>query len=223
MSLNVEINKKLVAVILAIGSLTITLLGFITNEYLSEFKSTSSDVLDLKTEVVLMKQKIDDDKSQWLTLKQQDDRIKNQEVEIRVLKIMMEKMSSTQCNEIIVRVDEGTNGKTSKVVHPEVVRPEVVDPDPIAPIIPPPTKPIIIAEPPTIVNDPPDGSPPPPALPELLSEEEIRLKAMEEALEEKQRMEDRIKDLERQKDYEDYRREQMIQQRIFPNQRNSKR
>jgi len=179
MNLSVEVNKKLIAVILAIGSLTVTLLGFMATEYLSDFKATSSDVLNLKTEVVLLKQKIDDDDSQWQILQRQDSKIQAQEVQIEVLKLMMKKMSNSQCNEVVVRIER----EPVRVVNPPV---------PIE--VPPPS------------FEPPESPPPAPIEEEKIFED----------------LEKKIDELDRQENYQDYRREQMIQQRSFPNERSTK-
>jgi hypothetical protein len=111
MNLNLEINKKLIAVILAIGSLTLTLAGVLIDGYIQDLNSAKDDVLGLRIEVEKVKQKVDDDKSQWLTLKQQDDKLREQEIEIGVLKLMLKNMSGkSQCQEIVVRLEESEYG-----------------------------------------------------------------------------------------------------------------
>jgi CII-binding regulator of phage lambda lysogenization HflD len=176
MNVKLDVNNKLLVVIGAISSLVITLLGILGNEYLAELRSNSDDLTELKSKVILMQKKIDDDQSQWQVLQRQDDKIKEQEVQIEVMKILMKRMNEQQqCNEIVLKVE----GEL-----PDVKPKPIPEPPPIDQV-----------EPPVLTGD--DD------------------KIFED-------LEKKIEELERQEDYEDYRREQMIQQRAFPNQRNFK-
>jgi len=104
MSINVEINKKLITVITVISSLVLTLLGFIANDYLDAFKTTQSEVGELKAQYIRMEEKTNDDKAQWQILQEQSKTIKEQDVKIQVLRMRVDEMSKNKSQEITVNI-----------------------------------------------------------------------------------------------------------------------
>jgi cellobiose-specific phosphotransferase system component IIB len=106
--MSVEINKRFVATWGIIGSVVLGILGFIGTQYFEVAKDYMDKVNDTQTELVLLKQKINDDDSQWQILQRQDEKIQTQEVEIRVLKMVVQRMSEDHSGKNITIKIEGS-------------------------------------------------------------------------------------------------------------------
>ena len=142
MNLNVEVNKRMATVLTIISSLVLTLLGFIINDYLDAFKTTTSEVNELKAKIIRIEEKANDDKTQWQILQDQSKAIQEQDVQLQVLRIRISEMSKNKIHEITVQI-KGLNNESSGSVGNLVV-PSPTSPDPV------PNPPDLIDEPITI-------------------------------------------------------------------------
>jgi len=104
--MNIEITKKTIAVWSTIGSLTLALLGFIGAQYFEMVQKHIETIQSNQTELRLIKQKINDDDSQWQILKEQDEKIKAQQIELKVLKIRVQRMFDEGDRNIVVRIEK---------------------------------------------------------------------------------------------------------------------
>jgi hypothetical protein len=203
MNLNLEVNKKLVAITLAIGSLTLTLIGFITSDHIENQRANSNDIMELKINFEKFKQKVDDDNSQWITLQQQAEKANEQEVQIRVLKLMVQNMSRGK--EVILKLEEDGSMSVPKSSEIQGVKPVKALPMSESPEIPEPVEAPAIEAPAIEAPEIPEPVDP-------LREAEKTLIEKEKALIEMKR---RMEELEQRKKYEDFRRDKMMEQRAI--------
>jgi hypothetical protein len=179
--MEIVMNKKSIG----IGSIVLAIVGFIASFYVDTIRDYARLVKANQTEVLLLKQAIDDDDLQWKILQRQSEKNNAQEVEIRVLKILVNRMSNdpnkcfSEIGKTIDQSEEVTIPQSDEVTLP---KPSPVPQAGVGSILPPPTQ---------------------PELPEPPKEDK---KTIEE-------LDREIQNLKNSNNHRDWRRDQMIQQK----------
>ena len=190
MRVGIEITKKLIAITLTIGSLVFALLGFIAKEYFNIAKNVVLDVGALKTQVTVMEKNMDEDKSQWKLLQSMSKKNQEQDIKIEIIQIRVKEMSKNKWNEITVRIE----GNAMNILPNESVDDILPTPKEVIPEIAP------------IPSPTPTYSPiPAPPLP---------IRSVDSIMD-LDKLQKKVDSLEKGESSDDFRREQMMQQKGF--------
>lgn len=204
-----EVNKKQFFTWGGVCSILLSLLLFVCNHLVETMLDHMETIESNSTDLVLLKQKIEDDDSQWQILKAQDDTIQELKLNVRILEEKHHDLDSSGSKEINIKVDLGniSLGLKDESVQQETTIPQSDE-----------------------VSIPPSGtSQAELRLEELRKEEEQRLAEIEDEQDMKKTLEERQKNLEKQEqieraikeleesrkreDYKDFRNSKMLEQR----------